>query len=153
MILPEYCYHGRRPLCAGVPALTPSHHIPGLPSPIVSQFVPPSHTRHWVVRTEAQFECPTVDIQPPTQLRRTHAQKNKIHTHALLEEVTQYLIENGTMRVEMLSAYEALGTHPSSVYKSKQDHSEAIFALTSAIELCLTEPPTHIHERPVTRHR
>lgn len=67
-----------------------------------------------------------------------------IHTHALLVEVTRYLIEDETMPVEMLSAYDALETSPSSIHKPKQSHCEAIIALSSAIEPCLKETPTEI---------
>lgn len=77
--------------------------------------------------------------------------KEHIHTHALLAEVTRYLIENETMPVEMLSAYDALGTRPSSIHKSKQNHREAIMVLSSAIEPCLKETPTNSHEQSVNR--
>ena len=74
-----------------------------------------------------------------------------IHTHALLREVTEYLIENETMPVEARSAYAALGTGPSSIHRSKQHHYEAIQALTTAIEPCLTEPRRDCHERSANR--
>lgn len=48
---------------------------------------------------------------------------------ALLSEVTQYLIENETMRGGTLSAYDALGTRPSSIHKPKQNHRDAILLL------------------------
>ena len=77
--------------------------------------------------------------------------KEYIHTHALLAEVTGYLIENETLPVEILSAYDALGTRPSSIHKSKQNHREAILALTNAIEPCLTETPTASDKESVNR--
>lgn len=67
--------------------------------------------------------------------------KEYIHVHALLAEVTRCLIENGTMSVETLSAYDALDTHPSSIHRPKQNHCEAITTLGPAIESCLTETP------------
>lgn len=77
--------------------------------------------------------------------------KEHVHIHALLAEVTRYLIEDETMSVESLAAYDELGTRPSSIHKSKQNHSEAIMALTSAIEQCLTETPTESQEQSVNR--
>lgn len=77
--------------------------------------------------------------------------KEYIHTHALLTEVTRYLIENDTMPVEALSAYDALGTGPSSIHKCKQHHHDAIQTLTSAIEPHLTETPRGYHELSVNR--
>lgn len=79
--------------------------------------------------------------------------KEYIHTHALLTEVSQYLIENDTMTVETLSAYDALGTGPAGIHKSKQDHHEAIQVLTSAIEPCLTENPGESPEQSMNRYR
>lgn len=77
--------------------------------------------------------------------------KEHIHTHALLAEVTQYLIETETMSAEMLSEYRELGTSPSSIQKSKQNHREAITVLSNAIEPCLKETPTNSHEQSVNR--
>lgn len=77
--------------------------------------------------------------------------KEYIHTHALLAEVTRYLIDIETMPAEVLSAYHALGTHPTSIHQSKQNHHEAIMILSSAIEPCLKEAPTDSHEQSVNR--
>ena len=77
--------------------------------------------------------------------------KEYIYTHSLLTEVARYLIENELMPVEALSAYDVLGTGPSSIHKSKQHHHEAILALTRAIEPCLTETPCDCHEQSVNR--
>jgi len=74
-----------------------------------------------------------------------------IYTHALLAEVTRYLIEDETMSVEVLSAYNALGTRPSSIHKSKQNHREAIMVLGSAIEPCLEETHTDSQKQSVNR--
>lgn len=77
--------------------------------------------------------------------------KEHIHTHALLAEVTRYLIENEAMSAEMLAAYDALGTRPSSIHKSKQDHRKAITVLSGAIESYLKEAHAHSHEQSVNR--
>ncbi len=77
--------------------------------------------------------------------------KEHIHTHALLAEITQHLIETEAMPVERLSGYHELGTSPSSIQKSKQNHREAIMILSSAIEPCLKEIPTDSHEQSVNR--
>lgn len=75
--------------------------------------------------------------------------KEYIHTHALLAEVTRHLVENETMPPEKLAAYDAVGTTPSSIHKSKQNHRDAIIALGRAIEPCLEEIPTENHEQPI----
>lgn len=75
--------------------------------------------------------------------------KEHIYIHALLVEVTQQLIEDDTMSVEMLSEYEALETYPTSIHKSKQNHHEASLALSSAIEPCLDETRTESHDRVI----
>jgi len=77
--------------------------------------------------------------------------KEHIYTHALLAEVTRQLLEDGTMSVETLSEYDALGTRPSSIHKSKQDHREAMVALGSAIEPCLEGTRADSRERPVNQ--
>ena len=77
--------------------------------------------------------------------------KDNIHIHALLAEVTRYLVEDETMSIEMLSAYEALDTCPSSIHKSKQNHREAIMILRSAIERCLEETQTERQTQSVHR--
>ncbi|GAB6861723.1 UPF0058 family protein [Haloplanus litoreus] len=59
--------------------------------------------------------------------------KEYIHIHALLVEVTRHLMENEEMPAETLSTYDALGTPPSGIHKSKQKHAEAITALNDAI--------------------
>ncbi|EMA14654.1 UPF0058 family protein [Haloarcula amylolytica] len=77
--------------------------------------------------------------------------KEYIHIHALLAEVTRYLIENEAMSAETLSAYDALGTRPTSIHKSKQNHCEAIIVLNSAIEPCLKETHTDGQKQSVNR--
>lgn len=77
--------------------------------------------------------------------------KEYIHIHGLLAEVTEQMIKNEALPVELLSAYDELGTHPTSIHKSKQNHREAILALTSAIESYLTEAPTGSHEKSVNQ--
>ena len=77
--------------------------------------------------------------------------KEYIYTHALLAEVTRYLIENDTMSAEMLSAYDAIETRPASIHKSKQDHREAVVILSSAIESNLTEEHTGNPEQSLNR--
>lgn len=77
--------------------------------------------------------------------------KEHIYTHALLAEVTQYLIEDETMPVEMLSAYDELETRPSSIHEPKQNHREAIRVLSRAIEPCLEQTHTDSYEQSVNR--
>jgi len=77
--------------------------------------------------------------------------KEYIYTHALLAEVTRYLIKNDIISPEMLSAYDAIETRPASIHKSKQNHREAVVVLSSAIESSLTEEHTDNHEQSVNR--
>lgn len=56
-----------------------------------------------------------------------------VHLHALLAEVAQYLLDRGEMPAAVLSGYEALGTHPSSVNESKRAHHDAVVTLAAAI--------------------
>jgi len=77
--------------------------------------------------------------------------KEYIYMHALLAEVTRYLSENETMLVQVPSAYDALGTRPTSIHKSKQDHREAMMLLSSTIEQCLEETHTDSQEQSVNR--
>lgn len=60
--------------------------------------------------------------------------KELIQIHALLLEVTRYLIETENMPAERMSTYYALGVTPLGVHKSKQDHYEAITLLFNAVE-------------------
>jgi hypothetical protein len=60
--------------------------------------------------------------------------KDHIHIHALLVEVTRYLIENEGLPTEALASYDALDTHPSNIHEPKRIHREASITLTSAIE-------------------
>lgn len=77
--------------------------------------------------------------------------KEYIHIHALLLEVTRYVIENEDMPAETLSTYDTLGTRPSSIHKSKQKHYEAISVLTSAIDPWFERTRTESPERSIDR--
>lgn len=95
-----------------------------------------------------------MEVRPPTlDYGVIMRKKEYIHTHALLAEVTRYLIENEDVPVETLSAYDALDTRPSSIHKSKQDHDEAITVLSSAIEPQLEQARTDSPGRSVNRPR
>jgi len=74
-----------------------------------------------------------------------------VHMHALLAEVTRYLIETETMPAETLSAYDTLGTRPTSIHKSKQQHHEALVVLGSTVESSLNETRTDNPEQSVSR--
>ncbi|WP_418284104.1 UPF0058 family protein [Halorubrum sp. DTA46] len=60
--------------------------------------------------------------------------KELIQMHALLLEVTRYVIETESVPVEEMSAYYALGVTPLGVHKSKSDHYEAITVLFDVLE-------------------
>jgi hypothetical protein len=72
-----------------------------------------------------------------------------VHMHALLAEITRYLVENETMPAETLSVYDTIGTRPTSIHKSKQHHHEAHMVLGSTIESSLNETRTDDPEQSV----
>lgn len=51
-----------------------------------------------------------------------------IHLHALLAEVEEHCTQGADF-----SEYESLGIGASSIYRRKDDHQEAVFALIEAI--------------------
>lgn len=57
-----------------------------------------------------------------------------IHVHALLVEITRYLVENEDMPAETFAAYDSLSTHPSSIHEAKQSHHDAVMGLSRDIE-------------------
>lgn len=75
--------------------------------------------------------------------------KELVHTHALLREVSRYLIENGDMPVEAISTYDALDIRPSSIHKSKRSHHEAITVLGDSIERWLEQAHSSDPDRPM----
>lgn len=77
--------------------------------------------------------------------------KEYIHIHALLVEVTRYMIENEDMPAETLSTYHALDTRPSSIHKSKHHHHEAVTVLTSAIRPWVEQTRTDSPERSLNQ--
>ncbi|WP_324758575.1 UPF0058 family protein [Haloarcula sp. GH36] len=77
--------------------------------------------------------------------------KESIHVHALLAEVTRQLIEDEAMSVEGRAAYDLLGTRPSSIHESKENHRKAIMVLCNAIESSLEE--THTDGQKQSAHR
>ena len=72
----------------------------------------------------------------------------RIHIHALLLEVTQSLIENEDIPVEMRSTYDALDVRPSSIHKPKQNHYEAVTTLGGSIERSLEQAHTDSQNPP-----
>jgi len=79
--------------------------------------------------------------------------KEYIHIHALLAEVTRYLIENGDMPATTISTYNTLDTRPTSIHRSKPAHDEAITVLGSAIEPWLEQAHTDSPGRSVNQPR
>lgn len=63
-----------------------------------------------------------------------------VHVHGLLVEVAGYLIERDAMEPVALARYEGLGTRPTSIHESKQDHKAAILVLGRAIEAAIERP-------------
>ncbi len=75
--------------------------------------------------------------------------KELVQIHALLLEVTHYLIENDDMPAERVSAYYALDVRPSSIHKSKQDHYDAITVLGDTIERWTEQTHSNTLDHPV----
>lgn len=73
-----------------------------------------------------------------------------VHLHALLVEVTRYLVERDELEAETLARYDHFGTRPSSIHESKQDHRQAIALLVSALDREADSPvgraPDHLVE-------
>lgn len=75
--------------------------------------------------------------------------KELVQTHALLLEVSVYLIENENMPPEVISTYYALDVHPSSIHKSKQNHYDAITVLGNSIAWWLEQTQSKYVDHPV----
>jgi len=52
-----------------------------------------------------------------------------IHLHSLLVEIKEYFEEQESVEGELFKDYEALGTSPVHIHKSKSEHKHAIFVL------------------------
>jgi hypothetical protein len=76
--------------------------------------------------------------------------KEYISIHALIAEVTRYLIEDENLPAETLADYHVLGTSPSNIHKSKQQHHEAIIALIDAIEPWFEQLQTENQKQAIT---
>ena len=79
--------------------------------------------------------------------------KEYIHVHALLLEVTQYLMENEDVDPSKHSMYDTLDVRPSSVHKPKHNHYEAVAILGDSLERTLEEAHTESPDCPVNRPR
>lgn len=103
----------------------------------------------------AYVELPTWKSTPSPTFDGSVIMRKKefIHIHALLLEVTQYLIENEDMAVEMYSTYDELDVRPSSIHKQKQNHHEAVKILGDSVERSLEQGHTESPDRPVNRPR
>lgn len=55
-----------------------------------------------------------------------------IHLHGLLTEVAKHIEEEKGIDVAS-DEYRELGVRPTSIHKSKTDHKEAVFALSSSV--------------------
>lgn len=63
-----------------------------------------------------------------------------VHLHALLVEVTRYLVEHDELEAAALARYDHFGTRPSSIHESKQNHRQAISLLVSALDRQVESP-------------
>lgn len=62
-----------------------------------------------------------------------------IHVHALLVEISQYLIDHEDLPVETLVEYRALDTRPLNVHESKENHHDAVMVLATIIGASLEQ--------------
>ena len=60
-----------------------------------------------------------------------------VHIHGLLAEITQSLVDQGTVSAEIWDEYDALGVKSFSVHASKSDHEEAVLYLATALRTTL----------------
>lgn len=67
----------------------------------------------------------------------TIRKQESVHLHALLVETAEYLQADERTAGVDLAEYEALAIGPSSIHRSKSDHTEAILVLAAAIERSL----------------
>lgn len=79
--------------------------------------------------------------------------KEFIHVHALLLEITQYLMENEDVDPSIHSMYDTLDVRPSSAHKPKDDHYEAVTVLGDSIERALEQAHTESPDSPVNPPR
>lgn len=63
-----------------------------------------------------------------------------VHLHALLAEITRYLVEREELPPSSLATYDALQTRPSSIHRSRREHREALRVLAGTLDGELGRP-------------
>jgi hypothetical protein len=63
-----------------------------------------------------------------------------VHFHALLDQIRWFAAERGDLPDDALEAYETLDVAPTAVYRSKQDHEDAVVTLTESLAEAVDEP-------------
>ena len=77
--------------------------------------------------------------------------KEFIHVHALLLEISEYVMENEDVDQSIHPRYDTLEVCPSSVHKPKRTHYEAVTILGDSIERTLEQARTESPDCPVSR--
>jgi hypothetical protein len=72
-----------------------------------------------------------------------------IHVHALLVQITQYLVEHEDMPAETFERYEQLSTRPSSIHEAKENHHDAVMELSGDIEPWIDEEFSEAPTQPL----
>lgn len=62
-----------------------------------------------------------------------------VHLHGLLVEITQSLVDEGTISAEIKNEYEALDINAYAIHESKSDHEEAVLFLAATLSATLEE--------------
>jgi hypothetical protein len=63
-----------------------------------------------------------------------------VHIHGLLVEITQSLVDQGTVSADIWDEYEALDINAYSIRAQKSDHKEAVLLLATTLRATLEQP-------------
>jgi hypothetical protein len=72
-----------------------------------------------------------------------------VHLHGLLVEITQSLVDQGTVSVAVWNEYETLDIDAHSIHAQKEDHAEAVLLLATTLKTALEQPTEEQFALPV----
>jgi hypothetical protein len=64
-----------------------------------------------------------------------------VQLHGLLVEITQFLVDQGTVSTDIWNEYESLGITPYSIHARKSEHEEAVLVLAATLRATLEQRP------------
>ncbi|WP_251330920.1 UPF0058 family protein [Haloplanus pelagicus] len=67
----------------------------------------------------------------------TMRKQELVHIHGLLVEITQSLVDQGTVSAEVWNEYKALDISAYSIHAQKSDHEEAVLLLATTLRAAL----------------